>query len=70
MLEWTEKESFHVGVMNCGLQFVIRKWLGSQSYTITVATDSGKVLAWHTDFPSVAKAKEFAVGVAKTKEGQ
>lgn len=67
MLEWTETEAIHVGKTNCGLQFVIRQWIGDRLYTITTATDAGRVLEWSTGFHSVAQAKVFAASIVETK---
>lgn len=64
IIAWAEGQSIHVGTTDCGLQFVIRKWAGSDSYTVTVATDSGRILEWNTGFGSVDQAKEFAAGKA------
>lgn len=70
MLEWTEGQAIHTGSTNCGLQFVIRKWIGDRLYTITVANDSGRILEWSTGFHSVDHAKEFAAGIVASKGDQ
>lgn len=67
MLEWVEGQAIHVGSTDCGLQFVIRKWVGDRLYTITVATDSGRILEWHAGFHSAAQAKEFAASILESK---